>query len=222
MEQDDLTQNGTNPQGITELSLNNGEPSGNDPGKQTNQAQGQGKPEPAKQESHSNNKDNIDIAPETYDFKDVVLPDGMALDAELTGEFSSIAKEMKLSQANADKFMGIGVKLSQKLQQNFENAIKEAQGNRIKEIKTMLNTDPEIGGANLKSTLLEANEAYKAFVSEEAANVLAETGLNNHPAIVKMFRDIGRQVKGDTIKGLGSPKHQRTAEDWYPSMKKEN
>lgn len=168
------------------------------------------------------NNDVNDSAPETYDFKDVKLPDGMELDAELTGEFSSIAKEMKLSQAKADKFMGMGVKLSQKLQQNFENAIKEAQGNRIKEIKTMLNTDPEIGGANLKSTLLEANEAYKAFVSEEAANVLAETGLNNHPAIVKMFRDIGRQVKGDTIKGLGSPKHQRTAEDWYPSMKKQN
>lgn len=169
-----------------------------------------------------NNNDVNDSAPETYDFKDVKLPDGMELDAELTGEFSSIAKEMKLSQAKADKFMGMGVKLSQKLQQNFENAIKEAQGNRIKEIKTMLNTDPEIGGANLKSTLLEANEAYKAFVSEEAANVLAETGLNNHPAIVKMFRDIGRQVKGDAIKGLGSPKHQRTAEDWYPSMKKQN
>ncbi len=169
-----------------------------------------------------NNNDVNDSAPETYDFKDVKLPDGMELDAELTGEFSSIAKEMKLSQAKADKFMGMGVKLSQKLQQNFENAIKEAQGNRIKEIKTMLNTDPEIGGANLKSTLLEANEAYKAFVSEEAANVLAETGLNNHPAIVKMFRDIGRQVKGDAIKGLGNPKHQRTAEDWYPSMKKQN
>lgn len=169
-----------------------------------------------------NNNDVNDSAPETYDFKDVKLPDGMELDAELTGEFSSIAKEMKLSQAKADKFMGMGVKLSQKLQQNFENAIKEAQGNRIKEIKTMLNTDPEIGGANLKSTLLEANEAYKAFVSEEAANVLAETGLNNHPAIVKMFRDIGRQVKGDTIKGSNNPKHQRTAEDWYPSMKKQN
>lgn len=169
-----------------------------------------------------NNNDVSDSVPETYDFKEVKLPDGMELDAELTGEFSSIAKEMKLSQAKADKFMGMGVKLSQKLQQNFENAIKEAQENRIKEIKTMLNTDPEIGGANLKSTLLEANEAYKAFVSEDAANVLAETGLNNHPAIVKMFRDIGRQVKNDTIKGLGSPKHQRTAEDWYPSMKKEN
>ena len=126
MEQDDLTQNGANPQEITELSLNNGEPSGNDPSKQTNQPQGQGKLEPAKQENHSNNKDNIDIVPETYDFKDVVLPDGMELDAELTGEFSSIAKEMNLSQAKADKFIGMGVKLSQKMQQNFENAIKEA------------------------------------------------------------------------------------------------
>ena len=166
-------------------------------------------------------EDVEDSAPEAYDFKDVELPEGMELDAELTEEFSSIAKEMNLSQAKADKFMGMGVKLSQKIQQNFENAIKEAQVNRIKEIKTMLNTDPEIGGANLKSTLLEANESYKTFVSDEAANVLAETGLNNHPAIVKMFRDIGRQIKGDTVKGSGSPQHQRTAEDWYPSMKKD-
>ena len=172
---------------------------------------------------NNQNQDDVnDSAPETYDFKDVSLPEGMELDSELTDEFSSIAKEMNLSQAKADKFMGMGVKLSQKIQQNFENAIKEAQENRIKEIKTMLNTDPEIGGANLKSTLIEANEAYKTFVSQEAADVLAESRLNNHPAIVKMFRDIGRQVKGDAIRGGVISKHERTAEDWYPSMKKEN
>lgn len=161
-----------------------------------------------------------EVVPENYDFKDVKLPEGMELDKELTEEFSIAAKEMGLTQAKADKFMGMGVKLTSKIQGKFQEAMKEAQVNQIKAYKTMLNTDPEIGGANLKTTLTEANAAYEVFVSDEAANILSATGLNNHPAIVKMFRDIGRQVKNDTIKGGANTKHVRTAEDWYPEMKK--
>lgn len=161
-----------------------------------------------------------DEVPENYDFKDVKLPDGMELDNDLTSEFSGIAKEMGLSQEKADKLMGMGVKLSTKLQEKFETAIKENQENQIKAYKTMLNTDPEIGGANLKQTLLEANVAYDTFVSDEAANILAQAGLNNHPAIVKVFRDIGKQLKNDSIKGGGQKTHTRTAADWYPEMNK--
>lgn len=161
-----------------------------------------------------------ETVPESYDFKDVELPEGMELDKELTAEFSSAAKEMGLSQEKANKFMGMGVKLTSKIQEKFQEAMKDAQVNQIKAYKTMLNTDPEIGGANLKTTLTEANAAYEVFVSDDAANILSATGLNNHPAIVKMFRDIGRQVKSDTIRGGSNTQHVRTAEDWYPNMKK--
>lgn len=171
-------------------------------------------------ENSSDNENLEDEVPENYDFKNVELPEGMELDKELTKEFSDAAKEMGLSQAKADKFMGMGVKLTSKIQEKFETALKEAQQNQIKSFKTMLNTDKEIGGANLKTTLQEANEAYQTFVSDEAADILAKTGLNNHPAIVKMFRDIGRQIKDDSIKGGRNQKHERTAEDWYPDMKK--
>ena len=85
----------------------------------------------------------------------------------------------------------------------------------------MLNTDPEIGGANLKDTLIEANEAYKTFVSDEAAQLLSDSGLNKHPAIVKVFRDIGRQLKNDSISGGQNSTKQRTAGDWYPDMQKQ-
>ena len=180
----------------------------NNPSSQSSQTKGEGEGE------------NDDEAPENYDFKNVELPDGMELDKDLTKEFTDAAKEMGLSQAKADKFMGMGVKLTSKIQEKFETALKEAQQNQIKSYKTMLNTDKEIGGANLKTTLQEANKAYQTFVSDEAADILAKTGLNNHPAIVKMFRDIGRQIKDDSIKGGQNQKHERTAEDWYPNMKK--
>ena len=161
-----------------------------------------------------------DIVPENYDFTSVKLPEGMELDNDLTAEFSGIAKDMGLSQEKADKLMGMGIKLSSKLQERFEASIKEAHQNQIKAYKTMLNTDPEIGGAKLKQSLLEANAAYDAFVSEEAAKLLSDSGLNNHPAIVKVFRKIGKQIKDDTIKGGNNATHTRTAEDWYPEMKK--
>lgn len=170
-------------------------------------------------EGQEDNPPADEVVPENYDFKDVKLPNGMELDKDLTSEFSGIAKEMGLSQGKADKLMGMGVKLSTKLQEKFETAIKENQENQIKAYKTMLNTDPEIGGANLKQTLLEANVAYDTFVSDEAAALLQQVGLNNHPAIVKVFRDIGKQLKNDSIKGGGQNNaHTRTAADWYPEM----
>lgn len=165
------------------------------------------------------NEENV--IPESYDFKDVSLPDGMELDSELTDEFSKVAKEMGLSQSNANKFMDLGVKLSGKLQDKFQNAMKEYRENQISSYQTMLNTDPEIGGAKLKETLIEANEAYEVFVSDEAAQLLADSGLNKHPAIVKVFRDIGKQLKNDSISNAGKKPTQRTAEDWFPDMKQE-
>lgn len=160
-----------------------------------------------------------EIAPESYDFKDVKLPDGMELDEELTNEFSGIAKEMGLSQVKANKFMDMGVKLSTKIQEKMTEAFQNSLENQKQAYKTMLNSDPEIGGANLKQSLVEANVAYEKFVNNEAANLLASTGLNNHPAIVKVFREIGKQIKDDSITGGSSAgKHERTAADWYPEM----
>lgn len=175
-------------------------------------------------ENSPENKNNDNSAeenvPESYDFKAVELPEGMELDQELTTEFSGIAKEMGLTQGNADKLMGMGVKLSTKIQEKFEAAIKESQENQLKAYKTMLNTDPEIGGANLKQALVDANVAYDKFVSDDAAALLEQTGLNNHPAIVKVFREIGKQLKNDNIRGGNSTTHTRTAADWYPEMNK--
>ena len=156
-------------------------------------------------------KADEDVAPETYDFTNVTKDTDIELDKELTDKFSTIAKEMNLSQAKADKFMGMAVELSEK----FKNAVVEAKENQLKTYATMLNNDKEIGGANLKQSLLDANVAYKEFVSEEAASLLAESGLNKHPAIVKVFMKIGKQLKDDTVHTSASAAKERTADDWY-------
>ena len=187
---------------------------------QQKEGEGQGQGEGEGLGSQKNEKPEEEQVPESYDYSKVQLPQGMELDKELSDEFSNIAKEVGLSQSKADKFMNLGVKLSDKIQTTFTEQIKQLQADRIKSFETMLNTDPEIGGANLKQTLIDANEAYDAFVSKEAADLLAEAGLNKHPAIVKVFRDIGKQIKSDSIYNGNNAKHERTAEDWYPNMAK--
>ena len=163
-------------------------------------------------------KEELTDVPETYDFTSVELPKGMNLDEDLTSEFQTIAKEMKLSQANAEKFMALGVKLASKSNDSFTKALKDMQEEQKKAYSTMLNTDEEIGGAKLKQTLQEANLAYSKFVSAEAAELLSQTGLNKHPEIVKVFVRIGKQLKEDTIRNTGNNAKERTASDWYPNM----
>lgn len=164
------------------------------------------------EEEKVDEKADEEVAPETYDFTNVTKDTDIELDKELTDEFSAAAKELNLSQAKADKFMGMAVKLTEK----FKNAVIEAKDNQLKTYATMLNNDKEIGGAKLKQSLLDANVAYKEFVSEEAAALLAESGLNKHPAIVKVFMEIGKQLKDDTVIQSGSASKERTADDWYP------
>lgn len=173
--------------------------------------------EESKEEENNTEEEKVDekadeeVAPETYDFTNVTKDTDIELDKELTDEFSAAAKELNLSQAKADKFMGMAVKLTEK----FKNAVIEAKDNQLKTYATMLNNDKEIGGAKLKQSLLDANVAYKEFVSEEAAALLAESGLNKHPAIVKVFMKIGKQLKDDTVIQSGSASKERTADDWY-------
>ena len=153
--------------------------------------------------------------PEEYDFNKVELPEGVVLDDEMTSELKKLSVEMNLSQKGADKLMTLGIAQVSKIQKFIENQQKE----QIENFKLSLNADKEIGGANLKQSLSEANIAYKEFADDEVKNIFEKTGLNFHPSVVKMFKNIGEQMKDDTIHGTGGDKKQRTANDWFPSMK---
>lgn len=161
--------------------------------------------------------------PEQYDFKSLEIPEGVELDTEMTSEFTKIASQLNLSQKGADELMKLGINQASKIQQTLNTKIDEYVENQrqaqIEAFKISLNTDPEIGGTKLKQALIDANEAYNAFADDEVKDILAKTGLNMCPPIVKMFKRIGEQVKDDTIHQTGGDKKSRTADDWFPSMK---
>ena len=53
-----------------------------------------------------------------------------------------------------------------------------------------------------------ADKGYGAFASAEVKNLFAETGLNYHPAVIKMFHRIGELIGDDKIFNAKNPAGQ--------------
>lgn len=142
--------------------------------------------------------------PEFYDYSDVKLPENYCYDENLLNEFNELAGKYNLSQKGANELMALAVKLSQLTGDNFSKTIAEQQRQKINEYKTALLTDKEIGGANFSKTLSTANTAYNHFANPEVQEIFKETGLCCHPKVIKMFYEIGKQMRNDSIYAIGS------------------
>ena len=64
--------------------------------------------------------------------------------------------------------------------------------NFVEEYKQSLLNDRELGGNAFEKTMKTANFAYTHFADGDVQNLLAQTGLNCHPKVVKMFYSIGK------------------------------
>ena len=159
--------------------------------------------------------------PETYDYKDVKLPENMQLDEAMTGKFNEYAAKLNLSQKGANDLMAMAVDLTEQTQKQTVEAIGKLQEAKIEGYRQLLNSDKEVGGANLKESIATANVAYDAFFKDEDLRVLlAEGGLTVHPKFIKALKTIGSQMKNDTIHTSGNPAETpKNREDiLYPTM----
>jgi hypothetical protein len=136
------------------------------------------------------------IVPDAYEFK---FGDKQTVDADVLKEFGEVAKGLKLTQEEAQKVAELGPKLSAKF--------AEAQVKQLEAIqsdwKTQSEKDPELSGTDGKSldaNLAIAKKALDAFDNKgELSKLLADTGFGNHPAILRAFLKIGKQISPDSI-----------------------
>ena len=158
--------------------------------------------------------------PEKYDYSGIELPENYCYDEALLNEFNELAGKYNLSQKSANELMSMAVKLTQLTGTNYSKTMAEQQRQQIENYKQNLLNDREIGGANFERTMRTANIAYSQFADNEVRNLLAQSGLNCHPKVVKMFYDIGKRMQNDSIYGVNiaaTPKENR--EDiLFPTM----
>lgn len=128
-------------------------------------------------------------APETYEFK---APEGRVFDSEVIAEYSKVAKELNLSQEAAQRVLdAVGPKLAERQAAQIE-AVRNGWADNSK-------ADKEFGGDKLTENLGVAKKALDQFGTAELRSLLNESGLGNHPEVIRFMYRAGKAISEDRI-----------------------
>lgn len=163
-------------------------------------------------DTQTNDKDAKPTAPEKYEFK---APEGVQLDAQALAEFEPIARELNLTQEQAQKL----VELHTKQLQNAALAQTQVASQQLEAWVSDIKADKEIGGANFDTSVRHAQAAAKKFGSPEFLAALDATGMGSHPELVRVFARIGKAMAEDTFVQPGKESTQLDpAKKLFPTM----
>ncbi|WP_395119639.1 hypothetical protein ACFCQI_01615 [Rhodanobacter sp. FW102-FHT14D06] len=131
-------------------------------------------------------------APEKYE---LAAPDGFELEPETTTAFEGVARELNLTNDQANKLIPLGAQLAQKIQAKQTEAHQQQVAQWAEDTKA----DKEIGGDKFDASLAVALKARDRFATAELKTLMDQTGLGNHPEIVRLFHRIGTAISDDTF-----------------------
>ncbi|EAA1162964.1 peptidase [Salmonella enterica subsp. enterica serovar Heidelberg] len=143
-------------------------------------------------------------APEKYEFKPA---EGQELDTAALEQFEPIARELNLTNEQAQKMVDLyGTKIMPMVQQQQAEAWQKTTEQWAADVKA----DKEIGGDNLTGNLSAAQRALAQFGTPGLKEYLEGTGLGNHPELVKAFIKVGKAMSEDGMV-TGKESGQRSA-----------
>lgn len=155
-------------------------------------------------------------APEKYEFK---APEGRDFDPDVIAQYSEVAKELNLPQDAAQKIID---KIAPALAEKQQRVLEEARNSWAESAKT----DKEFGGDKLNDSLAAAKKALDTFGSPELRTLLNESGLGNHPEVIRMMVRAGKAISEDKFVGGSQGKQEAPkgfndyAASLYPSQQK--
>lgn len=156
-------------------------------------------------------KDEPQGAPEKYDLK---LADGTALHPDVQTQFEATARELNMSQESAQKLVEA---MAPKIAATQAAAMEAMQT----EWTTAAKADKEFGGPQFDANLAVAKTALARFGSPELTTFLNESGLGNHPEMIRMMYKAGKAISEDKhVPGRQAAAPQRDmAKSLYPNSK---
>ena len=147
----------------------------------------------AAEKAKSEKEQKQEGAPEKYEFQ---AAEGQELDSAALEQFEPIARELNLSNEQAQKMVDLyGTKILPMVQQQQA----EAWQAQTEQWAADVNADKEIGGDKLTANLSAAQRALEQFGDQELKEYLDTTGLGNHPALVKAFIKVGKAMSEDKV-----------------------
>jgi len=172
----------------------------------------QGAPAQAPAQDQAPDTSATEAAPTTPQEIEITVPEGVAADTEVLNEFKTLAKELNLSQADAQRLADLQIKMT--LRQGEEmRAQHVAWADAAK-------TDKEFGGDAFAANLSVAKAALDQFATPELRSLLNVTGLGNHPEVIRAFVRIGKQISedGSIVRGAKADSPSDPAKRLFPNQ----
>lgn len=147
-----------------------------------------------------------DEQPIEYSFE---LPEGVTMADDTLEGLKALAGDLKLDQDGANKVKDLGVEMLKK----WEAAQSEALETMKSEWADASKSDEEIGGAKFEENLASAKAAMDKFATPELVSFLNESGLGNHPEMIRLFWKLNNQISDDAlVSGNPAPVQKTRAE----------
>jgi hypothetical protein len=132
--------------------------------------------------------------PESYDLK---LPENALLDAKALEGATEFAKELGLSNEQAQKLL----ERDNATVQSFVEATQVKQQEQVQAWEEELSADKEFGGDHLDESLEHAKSVLKRFddADQGLLELLNSNGYGSNPRVVKVLARIGKAMAGDQL-----------------------
>ena len=145
-------------------------------------------------ESKTSESEAPEGAPEKYEFNNKVADAPDELDPEVLTAFGDVAKELNLPQDAAQKVLD---KVAPVIQARQAKAIEQTKV----EWATQSKSDSEFGGESLTDNLNVAKASLDTFGTDALKSLLQETGLGNHPEVIRFMYRAGKAISEDSYVG---------------------
>ena len=162
--------------------------------------------------------------PEAYE---LTAPEGFAgLDPEAVAVATPVFKELGLSNDQANKLMPVAGEFAKRITAERDSQILASIGEQRKAWLEEAKADKEIGGTNWDASLASAAKALDQLGFTKGSplrNVLNDSGLGNHPEMIRAWAKVGKAIGEDSdfVRGGGAGRAKPTdAELFYGKPQK--
>ena len=147
------------------------------------------------------------LPPGPDDYADFAVPKDLPVDREGMATFKQVAADLGLSQEQAQSLVDLQAGRLQAAAAEQSAAWEKQQA----DWQAAVRADREIGGSELAARVGVAKRAIARFGSPALRKVLTETGLGNHPELVRFAYRVGRAIADDGVILPSQPGRRRSA-----------
>ncbi len=158
------------------------------------------------------NLPNTQTAPlqDPLSYENLTLPEHYSAAPETLENFKALAREINLTEEQAQKLVDYEASLALRGGEEAEEEKRQMLERWASQTKTLY-------GAALEEELSYALRAADTFGGPDFRSLLEDTGLGNHPVIIRMLSGVGKSIGEDAFPGgkPAAPQDKTFAEALY-------